>query len=62
MPLAKPDLEALPDCSAHHDYQQLFDTEVAGCQSRDQATLLLAKLGHKKADNEVLQQQGIPQP
>jgi hypothetical protein len=62
MPIVEPAQEALPDFSTHPDYQQLFDTLVAGGQNREQATVLLAELWRKRTNNGPPQQHAGPQP
>jgi hypothetical protein len=61
MPLPEQEQEAQPDFSTHPDYRQLFDTLVAGGQSREQANLLLANLWHRRANINAPQQQVAPQ-
>jgi hypothetical protein len=62
MPLPEPGQAAPPDFSNHPDYQPLFDTLVAGGQSREHAFLLLTDLWQKRADNNAQQQHAGPQP
>jgi hypothetical protein len=52
----------LPDFSTHPDFRPLFDTLVAGGQSREQATLLLTELWHRRVRDNALQAPPHPLP
>jgi hypothetical protein len=53
MPPPEPAQEAVPDFSTHPHFQPLFEALVAGGQTREQTTTLLAELWRTGAHNNA---------